>query len=111
MAQSLVGEVVVVRFPFSNLSGQKRRPALVIAAAEFENYILCQITSKRYTSQRAIALEADDFLAGALPVASFIRPDKLFTADVNLIEKRVGQLKKRKLATVLLEVRNLFKGS
>lgn len=76
--------------PFSNLKGQKIRPALVLANVEFDNLILCQITSKSYTSKTAISLGPVDFDKGELPVVSYIRPDKLFTADTNIIKSAVG---------------------
>jgi mRNA interferase MazF len=46
MAKFIKGDVVVIPFPFSDLSQAKRRPALVIAAFEGNDAILCQITSK-----------------------------------------------------------------
>jgi len=41
------GDVVVVPFPFSDLTGAKRRPALVLAELDGEDRILCQITSQQ----------------------------------------------------------------
>jgi mRNA interferase MazF len=38
--------IVVVAFPFSDLSGNKLRPAVVLADAGRDDWILCQITSK-----------------------------------------------------------------
>jgi len=104
----VAGDVVVALFPFSDLSNTKRRPALVLAEVEFGDLILCQITSKSYSSKTAIAIEATDFASGALPVASYIRPDKLFTIDVNLIERAAGTLKGQTLKVALAQVRNLF---
>jgi len=43
------GDVVVLPFPFSDLSAVKRRPALVVAALTGEDVILCQITSRIVT--------------------------------------------------------------
>lgn len=45
MAGFVKGDVVVVPFPFSDLSQSKRRPALVIANLQGNDLILCQITS------------------------------------------------------------------
>ncbi len=46
MAKFVKGDVVVIPFPFSDLSQSKRRPALVIAELEGDDLILCQITSQ-----------------------------------------------------------------
>jgi PemK-like, MazF-like toxin of type II toxin-antitoxin system len=45
MAKFIVGDVVIVPFPFSDLTQTKRRPALVVASLSGEDLILCQITS------------------------------------------------------------------
>lgn len=103
-----IGTVVLVNFPFSNLKGQKVRPALVLAKAEFDNLILCQITSKPYSSKIAIRIDLADFSKGSLPVTSFARPDKLFTADDSIIKDIAGQLTSKKRDLVLQSVRELF---
>lgn len=43
------GDVVIVPFPFSNLTQTKRRPALVVAKLAGDDLILCQITSRNIT--------------------------------------------------------------
>lgn len=108
MGKFTVGSVVLVAFPFSNLKGQKVRPALVLAKVEFDNFILCQITSKLYTSKIAISIKPEDFSEGNLPVTSFVRPDKLFTADPTIIKKVVGQLTPAIRNKILKKVRELF---
>ncbi len=108
MGKFTVGSVVLVTFPFSDLKGQKVRPALVLANAEFGNLILCQITSKSYTSKIAIPVRLKDFNEGSLPVVSFVRPDKLFTADATIIKKTVGQLTPTIKKKILLSIRKLF---
>lgn len=108
MAKFTVGSVVLVAFPFSNLKGQKVRPALVLAKVEFDNFILCQITSKSYTSKTAIRIEEDSFAKGGLPVTSFVRPDKLFAADETIIKNTVGLLNPKAKNKVLQSVRKLF---
>ncbi len=46
MEEFIKGDIVVIPFPFSDLSGRKKRPALVIADLVGEDIVLCQITSK-----------------------------------------------------------------
>ena len=108
MGKYTVGSVVLVTFPFSNLKGQKIRPALVLANVEFGNLILCQITSKPYTSKIAICIKSTDFTEGSLPVVSYARPDKLFTADATIISSIAGQLAPTITSTVLSNVCSLF---
>lgn len=103
-----VGSVVLVTFPFSNLKGQKIRPALVLAQVEFGNLILCQITSKPYSSKTAIRIGISDFAEGGLPVASFVRPDKLFTADAAIIKSTAGKLTPKTKIKILQRVKGLF---
>jgi mRNA interferase MazF len=86
------GAVVLVPFPFSDLSQTKLRPALVLAPAGRGDWILCQITSNSYGDANAIELRDKDFQAGALRVISYARPGKLFTANDSLIVAQVGSL-------------------
>jgi hypothetical protein len=72
-----IGAVVLVRFPFSDLSQSKLRPAIVLADVGRGDRILCQVTSKAYGDPRAIELEQSAFLSGSLRVTSYARPGKL----------------------------------
>jgi len=60
--------VVLVPFPFSDLSRAKLRPAVVLADAGRGDWILCQVTSKPYGDPRALPLGNSDFESGALKV-------------------------------------------
>ncbi len=109
MGKLVAGDVVVAAFPFSDLSSTKRRPALVLANVEFGDLILCQITSKPYSSKTAVVIKADDFAAGGLPIDSYVRPDKLFTADTTIIERTAGILTGKTIDKILADVRDLFR--
>jgi mRNA interferase MazF len=85
--------VVLVPFPFSDLSQAKLRPAVVLADAGRGDYILCQITSNPYADPLAVALTEASFASGSLQRTSFARPGKLFTAHGSLIRGAVGILK------------------
>ena len=108
MGKFAVGDVVLVSFPFSNLQGQKIRPALVLAKAELDDIILCQITSRPYTSKLAIRISSGDFTKGNLPVVSYFMPNKLFTANSSIIKKTAGQLTPTAAKSILKDVRSLF---
>lgn len=93
MVTLTAGAVVLVRFPFSDLSQTKLRPAVVLADAGRGDRILCQVTSKPYGDNRAVKLEDTSFSAGSLRVLSYARPGKLFTANQNLIVSEVATTK------------------
>jgi mRNA interferase MazF len=95
-----IGQVVLATFPFSNLASNKLRPCLVIGVAEFDDIVLCQITSKRYQSKRAVTLLQSDFVQGSIVSDSFIRPDKIATLDRNMIKKNLGTISEHKLEAV-----------
>ena len=98
MGQFVAGDIVVINLPFSNLAVSKLRPALVVAPSGKEDYILCQITSKPYSSENIVVLSNNDLKAGSLPVTSYIRSDKLFTAEHTIITKKAATVKQEKLA-------------
>lgn len=93
MAGFVKGDVVVVPFPFSDLTQAKRRPAFVLAVAGAEDLILLQITSQTVRDEWAIALSDVDFADGSLKRASNVRPNRIFTADRRLILYDVGRLR------------------
>jgi len=90
------GDIVILNFPFSDLSATKRRPAFVLASSGYGDIILCQITSKPAKNEFSIKIEPNDFEVGSLPVVSFIRADKFFTADKELILYKAGHIKREK---------------
>jgi mRNA interferase MazF len=104
LAEFVKGDVVVVPFPFSDLTQAKRRPALIIATLAGDDLILCQITSQRIADRYAITLESSDFSEGGLNQTSNIRPNRLFTADREIILYKAGKLKSEKLNEAIAKI-------
>lgn len=92
MGAPAVGEVVLVPFPFSDLSAAKVRPAVNLADVGRGDWVLCQVTSNPYGDTHAVPLDKADFATGGLLVASVARPGKLFTANSDLMIRSVGKL-------------------
>jgi mRNA interferase MazF len=84
------GDVVILPFPFSDLSGARRRPALVVAELSGDDLIVCQITEQSRFDSYSIPLNPGDFASGGLNQPSVIRPNRLFTADARVIAYRAG---------------------
>jgi mRNA interferase MazF len=98
------GDVVVLNFPFSDLSQTKRRPALVLAALQGDDLILCQITSQAREDGYSVRLEGSDFVGGGLNQSSRIRPNRLFTADSGIVLYRAGQVSSDKLKETIAKL-------
>ena len=101
MVAPSIGEVIMVSFPFSDLSQSKVRPAVCLANVGRSDWILCQITSSGYGDPKAIPLNALDFSTGCLLVSSLARPGKLFTASESLMVRSVGKLNETAFKRVL----------
>lgn len=92
MVTPTVGSVVLVPFPFSDLSNSKLRPAVVLAGAGRGDWILCQVTSNPYSDSNAVELTETDFELGGLRLVSYARAGKLFTAHQSLFVSEAGVL-------------------
>ncbi|MBA2617890.1 MAG: type II toxin-antitoxin system PemK/MazF family toxin [Rubrobacter sp.] len=101
MVAPAAGAVVLVRFPFSDLSRSKLRPAVVLADAGRGDWVLCQVTSNPYSDPRTIRLSSEDFQTGSLRRDSYARPGKLFTANHGLIVRQVGDLSDEALQRIV----------
>ena len=108
MGKPLVGEVVVLPFPQTNLQSGKRRPALVVADLPGDDLILCQITGQARNDGFSVSLSVADFERGRLAVDSFIRPQRLFTVEQSVILYAAGKIKNAKFQEVKARIRQIF---
>ena len=104
MVTPTAGTVVLVSFPFSDLSQAKLRPAVVVADADRGDWILCQVTSNPYGDTQAIMLTNTSFRTGSLRVTSYVRPGKLFTANSALMVRQIGNLKDEALKEIVAAI-------
>ncbi len=106
------GDIVSVDFPFSDGSGVKRRPALIISTKRVNktgDVILMQITSRQWQSnEMSFALEPHN-LSEPLPLKSLLRLHKIFTLNKSLIIKRISKLNEATMREVLHQLFILLK--
>ena len=108
MGRFIKGEVVVVPFPFSDLSNYKRRPALVIAPLSGDDVILCQITTVARGDGYSVLLSDSDFKSGTLHHESNVRPNRIFTAEESIIVKSIGRISQTKIDEVITRIIKIF---
>ena len=104
------GTVVLVRFPFSDLSSSKLRPAVVLASAGGSDWVLCQVTSNPYGDARAVPITQASFSTGGLARESFARPGKLFTANESIVVRQAGVLTPAAYRSILEALIRLLRG-
>lgn len=104
-------DIVVVKFPFTDGSEYKKRPALVISNEEVNktgDYLMIQITSNLNNDDLSIAIEDSDCLQ-ALPLKSYVRSHKIFTIHKRLILSKITSVNPTFLRTVSEKVYSLIK--
>jgi len=90
MANYTLGEIVLVKFPFTNNLGFKKRPALIIKDTNDGDVIVCRITSKLYTSSYDIELK--NWSQNGLQLPSVIRVHKMASLEKNMIDRKLGEV-------------------
>lgn len=108
MERFVKGDIVVLPFPFSDLSSSKKRPSLVLVDLPGDDIVLCQITSQSSADPNAISLFQSDFIAGNLFRDSYIRSGRIFTASKSIILYKVGSISSHKFAVVRNKIVSLL---
>jgi mRNA interferase MazF len=86
------GDLLLVPFPFTDLSATKRRPVLALTALDsYGDFIALPVTS-RPQAEHGLSLAPTDLLHGHLPAPSWIRTDRIVTLNASLVVKIVGRV-------------------
>ncbi|MBK8636877.1 MAG: type II toxin-antitoxin system PemK/MazF family toxin [Chromatiaceae bacterium] len=94
-------DIVLLPFPFTDLSASKLRPVLVMTDVMVSgDFLAAQVTSQTHHRVR-VPLRDSDFELGQLPKASIVRPDKIFTLNQSLVVRRVGRLNRLAFERIL----------
>lgn len=100
------GDILLLNFPFSGLSGVKKRPALFLLDAHDGDILVARITSKIWFRPTDVSLK-DWSLAGLLS-NSCIRLTKLATLEKVLVERKLGTLSPQDLAAIEKKLLDIF---
>ncbi|HKZ75207.1 MAG TPA: type II toxin-antitoxin system PemK/MazF family toxin [Actinomycetota bacterium] len=110
------GDLILVPFPFTDLSATKRRPAVVVSPDHFhrtaDDVVLVAVTAQPSAapSEMDLGLVQSDLALGRIPRPSTVKLAKLFTMHQRLIAKRIGRLRQPKLTEALDRLRWFFAG-
>ncbi len=101
------GDIVLMNFPYTDLSKTKLRPALVLSNKKYntkKNLLLSAISTKKGDKNFAIALKNKDIEEGELLKESYIRLHNIFTLEKRLIIKKIGKVKKEKCEIIMQKI-------
>jgi mRNA interferase MazF len=86
------GEVVLIPFPFSDLSAHKRRPALVLTQPDaYGDFLAVAITSQP-SHQDAFEITQTDLVIGSLPKRSWVRVRKIYSLNTSIVVASFGEV-------------------
>lgn len=105
-------EIVLVPFPYSDLSSTKRRPVLIVSNDDynqnFQDVVVCVITSNLHTDTYSVALGNEDLEIGVLPESSIVKTHKLFTIHQDKIIKKFSVVKGEYFGKVADKIKQLI---
>ena len=105
--------IVLVPFPFSDQTGKKVRPALILSNNSFnensDDLILCGITSNTKSSKYSLSIDQKDIEEGNLYEKSSIKVENVMKINKNLVIKAFAKLKKKSYIEVTKKLNELVK--
>ena len=111
------GDIVLARFPFTDSSGTKLRPVLVLAAVPgpYDDYLVLFISSQLRTAVVGVDVVIDRqhsaFRSSGLKVPSVLRIGKLATISSALILGPLGTLDPRLIDDIVRRLTSLLEGT
>lgn len=102
------GEIILVPFPFSDLSGTKKRPALVLAVIDSWQELICVMLTSSPKGTNEVPLS--QWKQAGLPKYTVARVHRLFTIEQSLVLRTVGSADENDFQTILYAIISLLKG-
>ncbi len=100
------GDIVLITFPFTNLSGSKLRPAIVLTETNLD-ITVCFITSQiNWQEQTDIVLFPND--QNGIKKQSLVRTSKIATIDKALAQGLLGKLSANEITELNNKLKILF---
>lgn len=84
------GDIVLLKFPFTDSKTFKKRPALILFDSQDGDILVCRITSQFYSSD--FDLEIKEWKTSGLKLPSVIRIHKLATLEKSMVENLMGKI-------------------
>jgi len=100
------GDIVLLRFPFTNGVGFKQRPAVVLADTQDGDLLMARVTSRIRNGPREVTIQ--DWQTAGLLRPSQIRIHKIASLEVLLVVRSMGTLSLTDLEDLRIAVRQFW---
>lgn len=102
-------DIILIPFPYSDLTGAKRRPALIVSNSNLkgDDKICCLITSNKVVD--GVMISGKSFEEGKLPFKSFVKPQRIFSVDSRIIIRRLARVSEKFYGEIKGEIDFLLK--
>ena len=98
------GDILLIRFPFTNLQKAKKRPVILVKDTnELGDFVCLQITSKE-TQNTLLRIDSKVLKTGELKLLSFVKYDKCFTLNTKIVDRKLASVND----TFMSELQTLF---
>ncbi|MDR3329694.1 MAG: type II toxin-antitoxin system PemK/MazF family toxin [Mycoplasmataceae bacterium] len=84
------GDIVIVRFPYTNFEEFKIRPALILSVMDNDDYVVCRISSKQKVD--TISIHQKDYVISPLSISSYVNFKKLAAINGTLIMAKASKV-------------------
>ena len=100
------GDIVLIPFPFTNLKGVKKRPAVILYKGKTDIIVSFITTKLKWSEPIDVLIEPDDM--NRLKKSSLIRTSKLATLEIELVIGRIGELKEKIISELDFKLKQLL---
>ncbi|MDA3836184.1 MAG: type II toxin-antitoxin system PemK/MazF family toxin [Nanoarchaeota archaeon] len=103
------GDIILIPFPYSDLTGSKKRPAIIISNSKLkgDDFICSLITSN--SPKDGLLIKNQSLQENKLPFKSWVKPQRIFTIDKKIIIKKITSINKQFQKELEKELSNYIK--
>lgn len=105
------GDIILVRFPYTDLSSSKVRPAVVVSNARVHSssdLIVAQITTQEISGDFAYRFSNEDLTAPLKIDGGTVYCKKIATLNISIVQKRISTFKSEKLPELVTVIKSIF---
>ncbi len=102
-------DIILVPFPFSELTYAKKRPALILASIPTRNELICMMLTSTKDTDPAVDIPINNLAGTGLPKPTVARISRLFTLKSSIVNKKIGRINVFEFNTITDKLIQLLK--